>query len=176
MEMEMEMEMETETGTGTGAGTEIRDYNYLRYPGWEENNACLQKYFSQETVNLISYHITKLTQGVDPKNRSIIVPDCIIYNVMDGIFRGYRPPVGDIYSRYIIPNNEQESMIQSMIDQTIEVITANIRNSLGMEQCNQKLSKWVEVMGDFNTAGLRQHAPIKVLGKRPAPMQFNMNY
>jgi hypothetical protein len=154
----------------------MADLNYTRYVGWREQNKCLEKYFSQDTVNLISRKVTELTRGVDKKNRPIKVPDYLIQNVMDGVFQGFRPAVGDIYSRYIVANGEQQNMVQSMIDQTIEILVSNIRNQLGMDECNEKLTAWVQVYGDFNTAGLRQHSPIKVLEKRPATMQFHMNY
>lgn len=156
---------------------ETCDYNTKRYIGWKNSvRECTRVYFSKETVDLISRKVTELTMGVDPHNRKIVVPPVRICEVMDGIYQGYRPPVGDIYSRYIVPNNEQENMVQSMIDQTIEVIVSNIRNSLGIEQANEKLSAWVQVYGDFNTNGLRQHSPIKTLHKRPNPMEFHMNY
>lgn len=153
------------------------DYNTIRYVGWNNSNRyCLKKFFSKETVDLISRKVTQLTMGVDPQNRPIVVPPVRICEVMDGVYQGYRPPVGDIYSRYIIENNEQNNMVQSLIDQTIEIIVSNIRNSLGIEQANEQLSAWVQLYGDFNTQGLRQHAPIKVLEKRPNPMEFHMRY
>lgn len=153
-----------------------RDLNYTRYIGWQENNKCIEKYFSQDTVNLISRKVTELTMGVDKKNRPIRVPDYLIQNVMDGVFQGYKPSTGDIYSRYIIPAGEDKNMVQSMIDQCIEIIVSNIRNQLGIEEQNEKLTAWVQLYGDFNTAGLRQHSPIKVQEKRPSTMQFHMNY
>jgi hypothetical protein len=155
---------------------ETCDYNYLRHVGWSENTACFRKFFSKQTVDLISRKVTELTRGVDPKNRKIIVPDYIICQVQDGIYQNFRPTTGDIYSRYIIPNDQQGNMVQSMIDQTIEVITDFVRNEIGMEQANQKLSAWVQVYGDFNTAGLTQVPPIKTRERRPAVMQFFMNY
>jgi hypothetical protein len=162
-------------GYTTCGGVEC-DFNYLRHPGWDESTECIKKYFSRETVDLISRQVTKLTMGVDPKNRPIIVPRERICEVMDGVYQSYTPPVGDIHTRYIITSPENKNMVQSMIDQTIEVITEYIRTELGMEQANAKLSAWVQVYGDFNTSGLRQHAPIKVRDKKPSTMQFNMNY
>lgn len=152
------------------------DYNYLRYAGWSEDNYCIKKYFSKDTVRLISKKVTELTKGVDPKNRSIIVPDENICKVMDGVFQGFRPAIGDIFTRYIIPNDEQTDLVQSMIDQTIEIITNHIRGNIGIDENNFKLSAWVQVYGDFNPHNLTQTPPIKILGKRPATMQFNMNY
>jgi hypothetical protein len=152
------------------------DYNYLRYAGWTENNACIKQLYSKETVDLISKKVTQLTLGVDPKNRKIIVPKDIICKVLDGVYHNNRPPTGDIFSRYIIPNNEQQNVVQSIIDQTIEIIVSSVRNNMEMNQYNETLTAWVQVYGDFNTAGLRQHAPIKIRERRPATMQFNMRY
>ena len=154
----------------------VCDYNYLRYAGWDENNNCFKKYYSKDTIDIISRKVTELTKGVDPKNRSIIVPDERICQVMDGIYQNFRPPTGDIFSRYVVPNDQQANMIQSMIDQTIEVITDFIRNEVGIQQANQKLSAWVQVYGDFNPHNLTQVPPIKTREKRPATMQFNMTY
>ena len=155
---------------------EVCDYNYLRYVGWDQNNECFRKYYSKETIDMISKKVTELTRGVDPKNRKIIVPDARICEVMDGIYNNFRPATGDIYSRYIVPNNQQANMVQSMIDQTIEVITDFIRNEIGIEQNNQKLSAWVQVYGDFNPHNLTQVPPIKTRERRPATMQFHMKY
>jgi hypothetical protein len=95
---------------------------------------------------------------------------------MNGIEATYRPETGDIYSRYNIPNGSPLNQLQEMIDQTIELITSDVRNNLEMDENNRKLTAWTTVYGEFNDHGLRSHAPIKVRNKRPAPMQFNMNY
>jgi hypothetical protein len=152
------------------------DFNYLRHVGWSEDNECIKKFYSKPTIKLISKKVSELTKGVDPLNRTIVVPDYRICEVMDGVRQGYRPTVGDIFTRYIIPNNEQADVLQSLIDQTIEIIVSNIKNSLGMEQENSKLSAWVQVYGDFNPHNLRQHSIIKTRERRPATMQFHMNY
>lgn len=152
------------------------DLNYIRHVGWDENNECFRKYYSDKTIDIISKKVTELTRGVDPQNRKIIVPKNRICEVMDGIYRNFRPPTGDIYSRYIVPNDQQANMVQSMVDQTIEVITNYIRTELGIEQNNQKLTAWVQVYGDFNPNGLRQVPQIKTRERRPAVMQFHMNY
>jgi hypothetical protein len=152
------------------------DFNYLRYVGWEQNNACFKKYFSEQTINIISRKVTELTMGVDPYNRKIIVPRERICEVMDGVYKNFRPSTADIYSRYNIPNDDQVDLVQSMIDQTIEIITDFIRNEIGIEENNKKLSAWIQLYGDFNIGGLRQTPIIKIREKRPAVMQFNMNY
>ena len=155
----------------------IIDDNYIKHVGYKQNNICISEYFSENTVKIISQKVTQLLEGVDPNNRPIIVPDKTIYSVMDSIYTNYRPPTGDIYGRYNVPSgSSSESYVQNMIDQVIEVIVSDVKSNLGMEECNSKLSIWTTVLGDFNKHGLMQHPPIKIRNKRPAPMQFNMNY
>lgn len=153
------------------------DLGYIKHVGYTESNVCIQKYFDVSTVRTISHKVTELLQGVDPQNRPIIVPNKTICSVMNDIYSSYRPPTGDIFSRYIVPSGtSSESYVQNMIDQVIEVITSDVRNNLGMEECNKKLSIWTTVLGDFNAHGLQQHPKIKVRHKRPNPFQFHMNY
>jgi hypothetical protein len=154
----------------------ILDDNYLRYVGWSENNLCIQEFFSVNTVKTISRKVTELTMGVHPENRPILVPDDRIIEVMNSVQDTYQPPVGDIYTRYIVPSGDELSDVQRMIDQTIEIIVSFVRNTIEMEENNKKLTAWTTVYGDFNAHQLRQHAPIKVRNKRPNPMEFNMNY
>ena len=53
---------------------------------------------------------------------------------------------------------------------------AKLRNQKEMADCNNSLSIWNSLYGDFNEAGLRAHPKIKLRERRPATMQFNMNY
>lgn len=162
---------------GTQISGSFYDDNFIRHVGYSEDNICIKKYFDISTINTISRKVTELLQGVDPQNRSIIVPDSTIRSVMNDIYKNYRPPTGDIYSRYTIPSGTSTvSYVQNMIDQTIEVITSEVRNNLEMEENNKKLSIWTTVYGDFNAHQLRQHPPIKIRNKRPQPMAFQMNY
>lgn len=161
----------------TSYDTKDCDYNHIRYTGYEQTNDCIKTYFSEQTVRIISRKITELTMGVDPMNRPIIVPDTTICNIMNSVYESYRPPTGDIYSRYNVPSGTtSESYVQNMIDQVIEIITSTVRNTLEMEENNRKLTIWTTVYGDFNQHGLQQHSQIKVRNKRPTPMQFHMHY
>lgn len=152
------------------------DRKYIQHVGYSPDNECLKSYFSPQTVEFISKKITQLLQGVDCKNRRIIVPKNTICSIMSSVYENYRPQTGDIFTRYIIPNNQPENFISNMIDQVIEIITTQVRNEWGMRENNAKLTIWTTVYGDFNEHGLRQHPPIKILEKRPNPMEFNMNY
>ena len=160
----------------TNVCDELCDSNYYRYVGYRENNKCIQKYFSTETVNLISRKVTELLQGVDPLGRPILVPANSICSIMSNVYDSFRPETGDIYSRYIIPTKSQQSNVQNMIDQVIEIITSQVRTELGMEENNAKLTAWTTVLGDFNKFGLLSHAPIKTRQRRADPLMFNMNY
>ena len=152
------------------------DLNYTRHVGWNLTDESARKFFSKETVNLISKKITQLTLGVDSLNRPIVVPKERITEVMDGVYSNWRPQVGDIYSRHIVPNERQKDFVESLINQTIEIITDTITNEFGMIEANSKLSAWVQLYGDFNPHNLNQTPQIKIKHKRPSSMQFNMNY
>jgi hypothetical protein len=152
------------------------DYNFMRYVGWDESNACIARLYSSETTDLISKKVTELTIGIDPKNRNILVSRNVICQVLDSVYSSYKMPVGDIITRYHIPNNEQDDAVQAVIDRTIEILVSSIRDQYGINDANQKLSAWVQLYGDFNQSGLRQYAPIKIKGKRADRNQFNMKY
>lgn len=155
----------------------ICDNNLLRFVGYEQTGSALNKLYAPETINMVSKKITELLMGVDPQNRPILVPDENICNIISNCYDSYRPQTGDIHTRYIIMKGQGDvSDVQNILNQTIEIITSQVRTTLGMEQNNEKLTVWTTVLGDFNEHGLRQHAPIKILNKRPNPMQFNMNY
>lgn len=154
----------------------ICDHNYTRHVGWDPDGICYNRFYSQQTVRIISKKITELTMGVHQQNRPIVVPDKTICNIMDSVFSNYTPHVGDIHTRYHIVNSRPQNIIQNLIDQTIEIIVSQIRDTFGIEQWNSSLTAWVQLYGDFNIHNLTQTPPIKIRQKRPDPMQFNMNY
>lgn len=161
----------------TNIESSISDSNYMRYVGYrEQQSLCIQDYFSDKTVDMISNKISELLMGVHPQNKKLVVSKDVITSIMSNIYQNYRPETGDIYSRYIIPTRTPNDMVQDMINQTIESITSQVRSDYQMRENNAKLTVWTTVLGDFNTFGLRQHAPIKIRNKRPNPMEFNMRY
>ena len=149
-----------------------------KFVGFSDYNLCIKKYFSQDTINIISNKVTQLLMGVDPHNRPIIVPDDKISYVMDAIYNSFRPDTSDIYSRYNIPTGSTtESYIQNMIDQVVEVIYSDVKNNLEVAENNSKLSIWTSVLGEgLNQHNLRSVPPIKTRVRRPNPMEFNMKY
>jgi hypothetical protein len=157
---------------------ELINDNFTRYPGYQDTSVALQKnFFNINTVNTISNKLTELLMGVDPMNRRIIIPNDSIKNIMDSVYLNFRPETGDIFTRYIMPTGlNSDDYVQSMIDQTIEIIYDQVKNNLEMDQHNKSLSVWTTVLGDFNDRGLRSFPPIKILNKHPAYMQFFENY
>jgi hypothetical protein len=96
--------------------------------------------------------------------------------VLSTVYDDFTPETGGIYSRYTIGSESVYDYYNHMANMAIEIIVQNVRDQLGMEENNKKLTVWTTVLGDFNSHGLRSHGQIKTLHKRPDPMQFNMNY
>lgn len=157
------------------------DDNSMRFVGWDNTSksgcmGCYDIIHDPTNLTILSNKITQLLEGVDRKNRPIIVPHETIAHVLSSVYQSQRPEVGDIYSRYIIDCKNDRNDVQQIIDRSIAIIVSQIRNEYGMIENNEKLSIWNALYGDFNPMGLRQHPPIKIRKKRPTPMQFNMNY
>ncbi len=158
-------------------GTQISEAYHASYIGMQNDNNYLKNYFSEKNIKNISNKITDLLAGVDPDNRPIVVTDKNIINVMTGVYESYRPQnIGSIYGKHVATPESGDDIIRNMTDQTIEIIVTDVRDNLGMEECNKKLTIWTTVMGDFNDHSLRRHAPIKIQKKRPNPFEFHMHY
>lgn len=156
------------------------DQNNMRFVGWNKNwrsTGCLNELFSCETVDTISRKITELTMGIGENDRPIIVPVSSICSVMSDVYINQRPKVGDIYSRYIIPDSGPRNDVQEIIQKTIEIIYSNIKTSLGMEKCNSRLTIWDSVLGE-NRLGMNPipHGFAKIKHKKPMSMFFFSNY
>lgn len=156
---------------------------YMKHVGYSDHMcgdkcgpSCMRRFYSKKNINQISCKVTELLMGVDKNNRPIVVPNSTICSVMSAVYENFRPETGDIYTRYNIPKSRGQNYVQQMIDEVINIITTDVKNNLGMEECNKNLSIWTTVLGDFNEHGLRSHSKIKLREKRPMPMAFNMMY
>ena len=133
--------------------------------------------YSPDGIKFISETITKALKGVDPQGRNIVVSDDVIKSVLSSSIENFVPITGDIYSKYQVMYNQPRNDYQDIINQTIEVITSQIRNETEMIKCNNKLNIWdAKLYGEFNPHGLLAHPPIKLRNKRPDPMLFHMKY
>lgn len=159
----------------------IDNCDQLQYVGWEytkENDPKIAFLFSQKNIDYLSETITEALEGIDPENRSIIIPDNRICEVLNAIYKdGTRPNIGDIQTRYAIPSITTRNDIKEINNQVIAVIVSYIKNEIGMTENNKSLNIWdATVLGSFSKLGLRAHPPIKIRNRRPMPMYFFQNY
>jgi hypothetical protein len=153
------------------------DLNNYRYVGWNQTQTSgVLQFFNHSNLLLIQKKITELLEGVHPENKKIVVAIPVISGVLSEVFENFTPETGSIYSRYTISSESLFDYYNHMTNQAIEIIVQNVKAQMGMDENNKKLTVWTTVLGDFNSHGLRSHGKIKVLNKRPDPMQFNMNY
>jgi hypothetical protein len=154
------------------------DNSYMKHVGWTgtvDDRMNYNSLWAPARLQLIQQKITQLLQGVRSDGRNIIVPIDVIGNVLSQVYETNSPQVGSIYSRYI-QENPGRNDVRDIVDRSINIIVSQIKNEILNEQNNKRLTIWNTVLGDFNSQGLRAHAPIKIRKKRPATMQFNMNY
>lgn len=149
-----------------------------KYVGWDvSKNDSFSTLFNRENVLVYQKRITELLQGVEPSNRPIIVPVDTILSVMYQCYQSNQPQTGDIYSRYIQAENTlNRDDLTNIVNRAINIIVSQIRTEYAMIACNNKLTVWTTVLGDFNREGLRSHDVIKLRKRGPERMQFNMNY
>lgn len=155
------------------------DFQGMRYVGWDytSQNEGIESLFCAATIEKISSKITELLEGVEKDGKSIIVTDKVICSVLSSITANQAPGgIGDIHSRYIIPQKEPGYYTVSIIDRTIETIVSYIKAEEGMLETNQSLSIWNSILGGQNKLGLLPHSKIKLQERHPQRMAFNMNY
>lgn len=156
------------------------DGNYMANVGWEQThsgNETLDFLFSLKNLQNMSDMITRSLVGVDPQGRNIRVSHENIAQVLSNVYRfGTRTNIGDIHSRFIVPQAELRCDVRNLVNQTLNIIITQIKTQMEMETQNKSLTVWTTLLGDFNEHGLRGHAPIKIRRKHPQYMAFNMNY
>ena len=160
------------------------DYNTQRYVGWMDNLNCdctqgaggnLYNYlFHQKTVNYIS---KKVSDHLWPlMNRPIVAPDEQIRGMITSVWNAEAgADNAGIYTQdtFNLPRNS----FNRITDIVIQSIINQLKNTIEIEQCNNKLDIWNGTLyGDFNKAGLRRHPKIKLRERHPQYMAFNMNY
>lgn len=156
------------------------EQNYMAHVGWSttsNDNEGLKLLLSVENIDNLSKVITEQLVRIDPLKRRIRVSNEQIASVLSSIYQnGTRTNIGDIYTRYIIPQKEPRCDLRTICNQTIQVIVSTIRDEIETTEKNKKLTIWNTLYGDFNKEGLRAHAPIKIRRKHPQYMAFNMKY
>lgn len=149
------------------------DNRYTSLVGWQPLSGAYDFYWSDININYISSQVTFLLKK---SGYHIKVTDEVIGGIMSDIIRSQNPKIGDIYTRYIIPDEEGRDDIASMTNQVITVIVNNILSEQETIRLNSRLTIWSTVLGDFNKEGLRSHDILKTKENDYIKGVFNMNY
>lgn len=150
--------------------------DYTRYVGYTSENPLRAAVFNRPVFDLIKKKVTEMTRGVHPEGKAIVVTDEVIKNRLDQVVEVYIPETGDIYTRFNFNGVGDANYPMQVIDIAINSMVNQIKTEFEANQCNNNLTIWTTVYGDFNEHGLRQHPPIKLNKRRSDRMQFNMNY
>lgn len=151
---------------------------YMKYIGWDAIMQIdnIRELWSEEHLLTIQKIVAEKSRQYHPENRPILVSLDNIGSVLFQCYQSNNPNVGDIYSRFIMDNTElQRQDITQIIQRTINVILHHINALYTTRQCNEKLTIWNSLYGDFNNVGLRSHSNIKIR-KNKIPFQFHMRY
>ncbi|NBN98614.1 MAG: hypothetical protein EBV19_05150 [Flavobacteriia bacterium] len=152
----------------------------MAHPGWEYTSsgfANIEDLFSEKMIDEISTQITDALVGVDPQGRKIRLSNERILEVLSNVYQNATTPnIGDIHTRYIIPQEQPRNDPREIVNQTINLIVNAIKTQVEVTENNKQLTIWNSLYGDFNEKGLRAHAPIKIRRRHPQYMAFNMNY
>lgn len=157
-----------------------QDFHRTSIAGYDEtygNDPAIGYLFSGDNLDRLSAGITAALRGTDPEGRDIVVARDRILSVLSSVFwDSPRERVGDIYTRYVIPDCYPRNDLQSFNLQTMNIIVSAVKDEYDTIASNKRLTVWNTLLGDFNTNGLRAHPPLKIRRKFPQRMMFNMNY
>lgn len=150
----------------------MMNHQYISHVGYKDTSLNIQALFSMETLILISKIITQNMRDIFPQG--IIVPIETIANVLNALYESYRPPSGDPMTMYNVVSDENPNAVNVLINQTVSVISQQIRDEFLMEKNASQLSAWTTVLGENNAHGIRSYPPIKIRNRKPQTMMFNM--
>ncbi len=125
----------------------VHTNQWYRYPAYTESNQPIyNNFFKQEDIDWMSNQITIRLKGVHPEGKNIVVPDGTILSVADSYYN----------SGYFV--------IETLKEQVILYIVAQVKNEFEMTAQNDKLTPWVQKY-DLES-GLRQFNGIKLNDKK----------
>lgn len=152
------------------------DNHYLANIGWEKINSTnvgYKLFFSKENMDRISNEVSK---KLFAEGHYIVVTPEVIGGVMSDVLRKHTPQVGDMYTRYIIPDDQPRNDISNLNNRVVNIIVSTIINEEDARKWNESLNIWDTVYGDFNRKGLRAHSTIRKRDNDYMKGQFNLNY
>ena len=134
----------------------------IAHVGYRETSRYIQELFSTKTLILMSKLITENLRDIAPFG--IVVPLDIIANILNALYESYRPPIE--------LNRRGESMYTTLVKETVNNITQQIRDETIMNRNAAKLTVWSTVLGSQHSPDLRAHPEIKT--KDSLPFAFNV--
>lgn len=141
----------------------------LRYVGNITGDPDKAKVFSKSNIELIQNQVYLRTE---PHTH---VTANVVYNVLDYFWAAYKPPiVGDMYSRYIQPQQLQNRVDQITYD-TILRIVDRIQSEIADEHRIKDWTIWTTLYG-ANDKGLYAHSKITTRDTRAQSNTFNMRF
>ena len=144
----------------------MNNYRYTAHVGYP--NIC-ETLFSRETLSIISNLIERNLSDID-SGLSVSMDD--IKDVLNAQYESYRLPYGFPLNLY--PTRIHDP-IEDLVNQTVDIITRQVRNDHDLRQNASRLTAWTTVMGTLgNEHCIRAHSAIKLNDKKPRSMQFNM--
>lgn len=145
------------------------------YIGYGNPDQCGYRYlFTNDNVMFIQQEINKQLKQLIKKN--IIVVKEQIVGILSQLMNNNNPIIGDIQTRLLIPSAVPRNDVDSITQQCINIIVANIVDEERMRAYNESLTIWTTNYGDFNKHGLRRHSVLKMREKDVKRGQFNMKY
>ena len=154
-------------------GTNISQYR-LATPFHTQASKLEETIFSQEVVNIISRRITRdmepfeemadRDRNPESQARPIAVSDSNIRDILHSVYQNNQRGHGSIHTKYIVPPRESGAtdLYQTIIDETVSIITRDLETQLKRKYANSRLSKWNSVLGAQNPMGLNPHQTIKL--------------
>lgn len=124
-----------------------------------------------ELVKIVSDQV--YNYFIEKYNKEIIVPFHSVDGVLRTVFENRTVVVGNPFTRYIVPPDDNRD---SIIHQSIQIIVSQIETEMLIQKKNETLSVWNAQLGHQNPHGLLAHSHIKLNQKRPPLSIINMRY
>jgi hypothetical protein len=120
-------------------------------------------FFSLKNKSDIAMEIFKKSKTFYPAG--VLVPLEKIEHVMTSVFNSYKPS-------YL----KQNTWLNDISKEVVQIALDNIKSFVLEQQRFNTLDPWVQIYGDFNKQGLRQHDCLKIRKNKSSEGLFNMRY
>ena len=126
-------------------------------------NNCDALFFSLENKTTIATEIFNSSKSFHTPG--VIVPLERIEQVMTSVYKSYKPS-------YL----KQDTWLSDISKEIVQITLDNIKAFILEQKRFITLDPWVQIYGDFNKQGLRQHDYLKIRQNNPPGCLFNMRY